>query len=117
MSRVEVNAELEADSIHWKTFSKFVDINVLSDNFIDKFINELDWICISIYQDLTEEFMQKFSYKIDWVSASLFQTMSEQFIREFQHKVCWDHLLDGPTGKILSKEFRDEFKDRFNISD
>jgi len=117
MDRIEIYAKSEADFIHWKTFSKFTDINRFSDKFIDEFISELDWVCISIYQDLTEDFMQKFSYKLDWISVCLSQTMSEEFVREFQHKVCWDSLLLGPSEKKLSLEFRDEFKDRFNIVD
>jgi len=117
VSSIEIIAEIYADTIHWETFCKYTDINKYSFDFIDKFSDEIDWFIISVFQDLTEEFMCKYNKLIDWYSVSIYQTLSEQFVREYQHKVFWDNLLLGPSSKVLSKEFKDEFKDRFNISD
>jgi hypothetical protein len=51
-------------------------------------INELDcWDIISINQKLSEEFIEKYQDKINWASVSLFQDLSWEFLQKFSKKI------------------------------
>jgi hypothetical protein len=51
-------------------------------------INELDcWDIISINQNLSEEFIEKYQDKINWASVSLFQDFSWEFLQKFSKKI------------------------------
>lgn len=43
----------------------------------------------SQYQTLSEDFIRKFKNKVDWEKISQYQELSEDFIREFKNKVHW----------------------------
>ena len=70
--------------------------------------NEIDWIHIS-RQKLSEEFIKKFQDKVNWQYISLKQNLSEEFIREFQDKVSWFEIS---IDQKLSEEFIREFQDK-----
>ena len=38
---------------------------------------------------LTEKFIRKYQDELDWVDISEYQTLSESFIREFKNEVYW----------------------------
>ena len=78
----------------------------LSEEFIRKFKNKVDWGCISAYQKLSEDFIRKFQDKVYWDYISKFQNLSEDFIREFKDKVDWNEISECQK---LSKKFRNEF--------
>ena len=40
-----------------------------------------------MYQKLSEEFIKKFKDEVDWLSISIYQKLSEDFIREFKDEV------------------------------
>jgi hypothetical protein len=55
-------------------------------------INDIDWLDVSVNQELSENFMREFQDKVDWGIISAQQNLSEDFIREFQDKVDWDNI-------------------------
>lgn len=73
------------DRIYWDIISK--RHQELSDDFIVKFQNYLDWELISIFQVLTEELMRIFKEKINWIFIGMYQQLSEKFIEEFIDKL------------------------------
>jgi hypothetical protein len=114
---------------YWKEISKDCQ---LSEEFIDAYQDELDWLCIcryqklsedfirchinkikfgaiSQYQKLSEDFIRDYKNKVDWKSISTYQTLSEDFIREFHNKVNWFRIS---SNQKLSENFIREFKDK-----
>ena len=60
-------------------------------------INKYDKDYDSIYTHkylLSENFIRKFKDEIDWSWVSICQTLSEDFIREFKDKVDWDYIYN-----------------------
>src|SRR5574344_1881028 len=81
-----------------------------------KSINEVNWVCISIYQKLSEDFIREFQDKVYWNWISQSQKLSENFIREFQNEVYWFNIS---IYQKLSEDFIREFQNKvywFNIS-
>ena len=79
-----------------------------------KSMDEVDWLCISRWQKLSEDFIREFSDKLNWGCISYYQKLSEDFIREFADKVCW-HVIS--SSQKLSENFIREFKDRVDWYD
>lgn len=44
-------------------------------------------------QTLSEDFIEKFQDKVDWERISYHQILSEAFLRKFQDKVDWECLI------------------------
>ena len=57
-------------------------------------------------QKLSEEFIRKSKDQLDWVWGSMYQKLSEELIREFKNNVFWYNIL---LYQKLSKEFIIEF--------
>jgi len=85
----------------------------LSEDFMIKYQDYLDWHLITNSQPLTEEFIRKMIHKINWDMLSYWHNISEDFIREFQEKLNWEIMLEC---RIFSKEFEEEFKDKINFN-
>ncbi len=71
----------------WELIS--IHKHVLTEDFMRKYKNKIDWYWISQSQTLSEKFIREFSNKVNWTNISRFQILSEDFIREFQYKVDW----------------------------
>ena len=85
---------------------------VLSEDFIRKFADKVDWRTISSHQEISENFIREFQDKVDWREISC-KTLSESFIQEFQDKINWNLLMNFHTP---SAEFLQKFKSRFHLS-
>ena len=83
----------------------------LSEDFIEKYINKVNWGCISQYQTLSEEFIEKHIDKVDWDWISIYQTLSESFIEKHSDKIHWGCISQYQT---LSEEFIGKHKDKVN---
>lgn len=79
-----------ADKLNWDLISQYQN---LSEDFIREFRSELDWFFISRNQKLSESFIREFQNRVSWSGISEHQTLSEDFIVEFQNKVQWDKIL------------------------
>ncbi|KAF2900371.1 hypothetical protein ILUMI_05815 [Ignelater luminosus] len=92
----------------WGIISEVVE---LSEDFIRKFKDDLNWRCILTYQKLSEEFLREFKDIVDWKLVSNYQELSESFMREFKESINWPCIS---LKQELSAEFILEFKDRVN---
>ncbi len=93
------------DKVNWW----YVSMNQkLSESFIKEFKDKVNWYHISRYQNLSESFIREFKDKIDWSTISIYQKLSESFIREFKDNIYWPHISGYQK---LSEPFIREFKD------
>ena len=81
----------------------------LSEDFIRKNPDNVNWYCISVSQKLSESLIRDFQDRVNWLKISEYQFLSEAFIREFQDRVNW---LKISKYQILSESFILEFKDK-----
>jgi len=65
----------------------------LSESFIDKFQDRVDWHYISIYQKLSEEFIKKFQGKLNLYYISKYQKLSQAFIKKYNIKISENNWL------------------------
>ena len=64
----------------------------LTEQFIEKHSDWLDWGFISYYQTLSEKFIEQHKDKIDWYLISERQKLSEKFILKYKNKLNWQKL-------------------------
>ena len=91
------------DKIDWITVSRY---QKLSEDFIRKFQDKVNWDYISTYQKLSEDFIREFVFQVNWYNISEYQKLSEDFIREFQYFVNLDNISNNQK---LSDDFIKEF--------
>ena len=84
----------------WYYISKFQD---LSEKFIERHFDKIDWNCISEYQKLSEGFIDRHSKKLNWNFISIHQKLSEGFIAKHADKVDWFYIS---RFQKLSEEFK-----------
>ena len=89
--------------------NKIITEYKLTEEFIERFDNILDWNLISWKQILSETFIEKYQDKLNWYNISCNQTLSESFIEKYQNKVIWHSLSHG---QILSEKFIEKFQDK-----
>ena len=66
---------------------------------------------ISYKQTLSEEFIEKFQNRLDWVYLSLYQDLSEDFIIKFKHKVFWIFIGEkriGLSPRLIEAKEKDQ---------
>jgi len=51
----------------------------LSEEFIERNSDLVDWWCISRYQTLSEEFIERNSDLVDWYFVAKYQKLSDEF--------------------------------------
>jgi len=92
----------------WIEISKY---QYLSEDFIEKYKNEVYWGCISAYQSLSEDFIERYQDKVNWCWISMHQSLSEEFIEKHENKVYWNCISRYQS---LSEEFIEKYKDKLN---
>lgn len=66
-------------------------------------LDRVDWYWISAkYEFLTEEFMEKYKDHIDFVCISFCQTLSEEFARKYHNDIYWKAFYDK---KLMEKHY------------
>uniref|UniRef100_A0A8D9E3B1 Uncharacterized protein n=1 Tax=Cacopsylla melanoneura TaxID=428564 RepID=A0A8D9E3B1_9HEMI len=118
-------------NVNWSNISKHF---LLTEGFMYRYGEYLDWKLIfehqilsqeflrnntsklykykevvSRYQLLSEAMMREFDYLLDWNILSVYQKMSEPFIEQFQDKVNWEYIFEHQQ---LSEEFKNKFKNK-----
>ena len=78
--------ERNKDLVNWVCISKY---QKLSEKFIERNKDLVDWICISVYQKLSEEFIERNKDRVNWVWISEYQKLSEEFIERNKDLVDW----------------------------
>ena len=59
-------------------------------------LTHLDWVDISLYQQLSEDFIDKYSNELEWTYISTHQKMSATFIIKHMDKIKWNWIQDNP---------------------
>jgi hypothetical protein len=78
--------------INW---NKFLSENKLSNEFLEAFVEEVPiGNLISQYQKLSESFMEKHEDELNWSHISLFQDISKKFILKHIDKLNKDVLIN-----------------------
>ena len=80
----------------------------LSEEFIERNKDLVNWDYISAYQKLSEEFIERNKDLVDWPCISEYQKLSEEFIERNKNLVNWDYIS---IYQKLSEEFIDRNKD------
>jgi hypothetical protein len=65
------------------------------------------WTFICTEERLSEDFMRKNQDRLDWDAIQRYQTLSEDFIRDFQDKICIWELTDYEFSDAFIREFHD----------
>ena len=81
----------------------------LSEGYIEKHSEEIDWYWVSEYQKLSERIIEKYKDKVDWCWVSSCQKLSEEFIEKYSDKVDWNYIS---RCQILSEGFIEKHKDK-----
>jgi len=92
--------ERNKDLVNWINISVY---QKLSEEFIERNKDLVDWICISVYQKLSEEFIERNKDRVNWVWISEYQKLSEEFIERNKDLVDWWSISKYQK---LSEEFR-----------
>ena len=75
---------VDFNSYEWEAISMYQN---LSEEFIEKYENELNWLWISYSQKLSERLIEKFEDEVDWYYVSKYQTLSEKFIYKNRYRI------------------------------
>lgn len=88
------------------------DSQHVSEEFIERHIDNIDWERVSCCQILSEDFIRRHIDKVDWEGISLNQDMSEEFVREF-----WSYIdkeiffnFNNKVSNNFIREMRDKHK-------
>lgn len=85
---------------------------LLTEDFIARYENNLNWNLISCYQgNLSESFIRQYQNEYDWLYGLIHQPVSESFIREFSGKVIWRWIIPY---QVLSENFIKEILDKLD---
>jgi hypothetical protein len=89
---------------------------ILSEERIEKIIKrqnvnykKMYFTYICRHQRLSEAFIKRHIDFIQWDSVSRYQVLSEAFIEKYSHKVCWGYILNCQK---VSDEFKLKHKDK-----
>lgn len=78
------------DKVNWG----YISANqTLSEAFIEKYKDRVSWNYISIFQKLSEDFMEKYEDRVSWYYISIFQKLSEEFIYKYKEKISHPSCL------------------------
>ena len=97
-----------ADKVDWIYISMRQH---LSEDFIGKHADEVDWNYISVHQKLPEDFIGKHADEVDWIYISKYQKLSKDFIEKYADKVNWNYIS---VYQKLSEDFIEKYADKVN---
>ena len=94
------------DFVNWNDISR---CQHLSESFIEKYKNLVNWFCISKYQYLSEDFIEDHKGLLDWRSISKYQHLSESFIEKYKNLVNWGCISQyQPLSEDFIKKHKNE---------
>ncbi len=59
-------------------------------------LSNIDFSEICLYQQLSEEFMDKYCDDLNWVYITMYQKFSLNFIIRHMNRIKWDWIADNP---------------------
>jgi hypothetical protein len=92
--------ERNKDLVNWYWISEY---QKLSEEFIERNKDLVNWRLISEYQKPSEEFIERNKDLVDWINISVYQNLSEEFIEQNKDLVNWRCISEYQK---LSEEFR-----------
>lgn len=96
--------KIETKYFAWETdLLQAIITEKLSEEFMRKYADKLDWYFVSNCQNLSESFLREFRHKIVWKAIDNTHSFSLEFIREFAKELDLKH-------RKLRKEIKNEFK-------
>ena len=94
------------DNLDFGIISSYLN---LSENFMDKYQDKLNWNNLIVCQVLSERFMEKHINKINWNLIGEHQRLSEKFIEKYSNEINWD---DVSMYQKLSEDFMTKFQNK-----
>lgn len=91
------------DQINWTLLSEY---QTLDENIIEKFKDKVNWVNICKSHKLSESFIANNKDLVAWSNISQYQRLSEKFIMKFKSYVYWNYIV---INQNLSKRFIDNF--------
>lgn len=85
----------------------------LSNEFIDKYADKLNWYGMIMYQEVSEEILAKYHKQVDWEYASKYANLSEKFIRAHEDDI---YFSDLPIGN-KSDKFLEDYWNRLDFGE
>lgn len=83
--------------VPWVAWTWISSTRGLTQWFIEKCKRHIEWNCLRIDNTtLTEDFMRKHKDKLDWDDIALTQNMSDEFMEEFEDRLDVDLLFKNP---------------------
>lgn len=86
----------------------------LSEAFLNRHIEAIDWTAISFSQKLSETFIDAHADKLNWLAISENQDISEDFIEMYWSKIWWKRL--PITTRTFSAEFLARHAEKFKFA-
>ena len=70
---------------------KYYDNNpfLFDPSFIEKYLDKIDWICLSKNTNIPFTFFEKYSDKINWILLSENINIPHTFIEKYKDKIDW----------------------------
>jgi hypothetical protein len=93
------------DRVNWDYISRD---QILSESFIIEFKDKIRLKYITVNQKLSEEFIENHSFEIDWISVFGYQDISEEFIWRHKDKEGFKQLYHNRNLKYFSQKLQYE---------
>lgn len=93
----------------WVTESADMDWNTLvtdyrlTEEFIHKQADKVNWMLVSQYQRLSEQFIEQHEHLVDWYYIGWYQLLSAEFI--IKHLDLLDHLAVKQKYPVVYREY------------
>jgi len=97
------------DKFDWATISRLK----LSEQFIEKYKDKVDWNRISECQELSEKFIEKYKDKVNWYYISKHQKLSTEFIIKHMDKIT-EYIFDNPCYRSYPDSVKLLLEQKFN---
>ena len=91
INNININPKIlenNQSNINWDTIS----ILKLSENFINKYFDKLNYNNLCQYQSLSEDFIEKNIKFINWNLISKHQYLSESFLNKYKEFIVWNEF-------------------------
>lgn len=98
-----------SDKIDWKIFSVAHELTFTQ---LQEFADKIDWKAMSKLRDLNPNFIEAFQENLDWRCVSKYSELTEDFIKRFDSKVDWEKISKYQK---LSKTFILEFSEKIDF--
>jgi len=97
-------------------FDSLCDYQDITEEIIEKYIKgnrltDLSWYYIVSTQKLSEQFIEKYKDNLEWRKVCRYQDLSEKFIEKYKDKVYWSIIIESQK---ISQSFIDRHIDKID---